>query len=209
VTQTVEKPKEFVSDLAVTAIYFYRPQIFEAMKHVQPEIKGNSALAEYYPPPAHQWLIDQGHRVTVSEVTGWWKDTGKPDALLEGNSLVLHTVEQSIEGTVHPSAVIQGRVRIGKGTVIGPKVVIRGPVVVGENCCLDNCYIGPYTSVGSNAVFDRAEIEHSIVMDGVTIHSQRRIVDSILGNNCVILSNIDSLPSGHKLVIGENTLVEL
>lgn len=60
VVKTVEKPKEFVSDLAVTAIYFYRPPIFEAMKNVEPVVKGNSGIAEYYPPPAHQWLIDQG-----------------------------------------------------------------------------------------------------------------------------------------------------
>jgi len=209
VTKTVEKPQEFISDLAVTAIYFYRPPIFEAMENVKPVIKGNSAIAEYYPPPAHQWLIDNGHKVTVSEVTGWWKDTGKPEALLEGNSLVMHSIEHKIDGDVHEDAVLQGLVQIGKGSTIGKNVVIRGPVVIGENCVIKDSYIGPYTSIGNEAKFSRAEIEHSIVMDNVTIETQERIVDSILGNNCTVHSTIHSLPSGHKLVIGENTFVEL
>ncbi len=209
VTKTVEKPQEFISNLAVTAIYFYRPEIFEAMENVEPVVKGNSSIAEYYPPPAHQWLIDNGHKVTVSEVTGWWKDTGKPEALLEGNSLVMHTIEHKIEGAVHEDSIIQGLVQIGKGSVIGKNVVVRGPVVIGENCIIEDTYIGPYTSIGNNANFKRAEIEHSIVMDGVSIDTKERIVDSILGQNCTVHSTIHSLPSGHKLVIGENTFVEL
>lgn len=209
VTKTVEKPKEFVSDLAVTAIYFYRPAIFEAMEHVEPVVKGNSSIAEYYPPPAHQWLIDQGHKITVSEVTGWWKDTGKPEALLEGNSLVMHTIEHRIEGEVDTEATVQGLIQVGKGSTIGKNVVMRGPVVIGDNCQIEDSYIGPYTSIGNNVVFKRAEIEHSIVMDGVEIETDERIVDSILGQNCKVHSTIHSLPSGHKLVIGENTFVEL
>lgn len=209
VTKIVEKPQEFISDLAVTAIYFFRPPIIEAMKSVEPIKKGNSSIAEYYPPPAVQWLIDRGHKVTVTEVTGWWKDTGKPEALLEGNSLAMHHIETKIEGQVHPDAVIQGRVVVGANSSIGNNVVIRGPVVIGKDCQINNTYLGPYTSIGDGAIFERAEIEHSIVMDNVTVNSDRRIVDSILGKNSRVMSTLHSLPSGHKLVIGENTFVEL
>lgn len=209
VVKTVEKPKEFVSDLAVTAVYFYRSPILEAMKHVQPEIKGNSAIPEYYPPLAHQWLIDQGHKITVGEVTGWWKDTGKPEDLLEGNSLVLHGIETSIKGAVDEAAVVQGKVQIGEGSLIGARVKIRGPVTIGKNCVLQNCYVGPYTSIGDGVTIDGAEIEHSIVMQGVSIKTNKRIVESILGENCVVGSVTDRLPSGHKLIIGDHTAVEL
>ncbi|MBI4122228.1 MAG: glucose-1-phosphate thymidylyltransferase [Parcubacteria group bacterium] len=209
VVRTVEKPQEFVSNLAVTAVYFYRPPIFDAMKNVKPEIKGNSTIAEYYPPLAHQWLIDQGHKITVGEVTGWWKDTGKPEDLLEGNSLVLHGIESLIEGTVDDAAVIQGKVCIGAGTVVGPRVKIRGPVTVGKNCVLNNCYLGPYTSIGDNVTIDGGEIEHSIIMRGVTIKTNKRIVESILGENCTVGCVSDRLPNGHKLIIGDHTAVEL
>ena len=209
VTKIVEKPKEFISDLAVTAIYFFRSPIIEAMKNVEPIKKGNSGIAEYYPPPAVQWLIDNGYKVTVSEVTGWWKDTGKPESLLEGNSLVMHSIESDIQGDVDKNAIIQGRVRIGKGSKIGKDVVIRGPVVIGENCMIENSYIGPYTSIGDGADFKMAEIEHSIIMDNVSINTDQRIIDSILGNNCNVHATSHSRPSGHKLVVGENTFVEL
>lgn len=208
-TKTVEKPSEFVSDLAVTGVYFYRQAIFEAMKNVQPVVKGNSAIPEYYPPLAHQWLIDHGHTITVSEVTGWWKDTGKPEDLLEGNSLALHGIETSNLGQTDPKAVIQGKVRIGKGTRIGAGVKIRGPVSIGNDCVLESCYIGPYTSIGDRVTITGGEIEHSIIMNEVTIKTKKRIVESILGERCVVGSVSDSFPSGHKLIIGDQTMVEL
>lgn len=209
VVKTVEKPKEFVSDLAVTAIYFYRPPIFEAMKNVQPVVKGSSGIAEYYPPPAHQWLIDQGHKITVTEVTGWWKDTGKPESLLEGNSLILHDIASDIKGEVDSSAELEGKIQIGKGTMVHGNVKIRGPVVIGQNCDLDQCYIGPYTSLGDNVTVKGAEIEHSIVMDNAHIETDKRIVDSIIGINSDVRAVTDSKPAGHQLIIGENTLVQL
>ena len=209
VTKTVEKPKEFVSDLAVTAIYFYRPPIFEAMKNVEPLQKGNGKMPEYYPPPAHQWLIDNGHKVTVSEVTGWWKDTGKPEALLEGNSLILHDIETDIKGEVANDVIVEGKVQIGVGTKINDDVKIRGPVVIGDNCNLEHCYIGPYTSIGNNVKIKQAELEHSIVMNNVEIDTTKRIVDSILGESCKVSSVSQTKPAGHQLVIGDNTSVQL
>lgn len=210
VVKTVEKPKEFVSDLAVTAVYFYRSPIIEAMQNIQPEVKGgHSAIPEYYPPLAHQWLIDKGHKITVGEVTGWWKDTGKPEDLLEGNSLILHGIESENLGDVHEQAVIQGKVRIGEGTKIGPRVKIRGPVTIGKNCVLNNCYVGPYTSIGDSVTIEGGEIEHSIVMNGVTINTAKRIVESILGERCMVGGVSNSLPSGHKLILGDQTAVEL
>lgn len=210
VVKTVEKPKEFVSDLAVTAIYFYRSPIFEAMQHVKPEVKGgHSAIPEYYPPLAHQWLIDHGHKITVGEVTGWWKDTGKPEDLLEGNSLILHGIESDVRGSVDERAVVQGKVIIGDGSRIGPGAKIRGPVTIGKDCVLEDCYIGPYTSIGDRVSVRDAEIEHSIVMNDVVIKTDKRIVESILGERCVVGSVDDTFPSGHKLVIGDQTMVEL
>jgi len=209
VTKIVEKPQEFISDLAVTAIYFFRPPIIEAMKNVEPIKKGNSSIAEYYPPPAVQWLIDRGHKVTVTEVTGWWKDTGKPEALLEGNSLILHAVDPEILGEVHPDAIVEGRIRIGKGTVVEADVKIRGPVVIGENCHLSGCYIGPYTAIGNGVKIKNAEVEHSIVMDEATIETEKRIVDSIIGARSQVQSTTASRPGGHQLVIGENTVAQL
>lgn len=209
VTKIVEKPQEFISDLAVTAIYFFRKPIIEAMKNVEPEVKGNSSIAEYYPPPAVQWLIDRGHKVTATEVTGWWKDTGKPEALLEGNGLVLESIESKILGNVSDAAQIQGRIQIGEGSTIGDNVVLRGPITIGRDCKLENCYIGPYTSIGSRVSISNAQVQNSILLDDVMIDCKRQIVDSIIGSQAIVKDNSETFPSGHKLIIGDNTLVEL
>jgi glucose-1-phosphate thymidylyltransferase len=63
--------------------------------------------------------------------------------------------------------------------------------------------------VGDRVQVSGAELEHSIVMNDVIIKTNKRIVESILGERCVVGSVSDSLPSGHKLVIGDQTAVEL
>lgn len=211
IIRTVEKPKQFISNLAVTGVYFYDHHIFEAVKNIKPgPVLPSRQIAEYDIPSAHQWLIDQGYKVTFSEVTGWWKDTGKPKDLLEGNQLVLSEIQTRIEaGDIDPAASIQGRLQIGKGTKIVGRSILRGPLVIGENCLVQNSYIGPFTSIGNNVRIIDAEIEHSIVFNNASINCPNRIVDSLLGEACQITSCHQTLPSGHQLVVGDNSVVEL
>lgn len=104
---------------------------------------------------------------------------------------------------------MQGGIEIGDGSKILGKSMIRGPVVIGENCVIKDSYIAPFTSIGNNVEIYGAEIEHSIVMDGVDIQCAARIVDSIIGSNVLITSKTKTFPSGHKLILGENSVVEL
>ena len=83
-----EKPKAPKSQFAVTGIYFYDESIFEAVHNIKPSARGELEISD-----AHDYLIRHGKRVTFSEITGWWKDTGLPDDLLEANRLVLDHVE--------------------------------------------------------------------------------------------------------------------
>jgi glucose-1-phosphate thymidylyltransferase len=86
---------------------------------------------------------------------------------------------------------------------------IRGPVVIGQNCKISNCYIGPYTSISDNAELINSEIENSIVMNNVTIHNYKRRIDSsILGNN-VALKNIEKQPKTDVFYLGENSTLIL
>jgi glucose-1-phosphate thymidylyltransferase len=159
-----EKPSETKSDYAVTGIYVYDKTFFEAFSHIKPSSRGEYEISDI-----HTWLIENGKSVGFEEITGWWKDTGKPEDLLEGNQLLLNEMaDEGREGAeIDPVAVIQGKVSIGTGTVIGPKVLIRGPVVIGENCRIENSYIGPYTSIGRGVEICNTEIEHSVVFEDV------------------------------------------
>jgi len=201
----VEKPKDPKSNFAVTGIYLYEPVIFDAVKNISPSERGELEISD-----AHQYLLDAGKLVGYKEITGWWKDTGKPEDLLEGNQLLLQELEPGIfTESIHQESRIEGKVRIGRGTTIGKNVVIRGPVTIGDSCVIENAYIGPYASIGDSVQIQRAEIEHSIVMTGAQIDCDARIIDSIIGSEAKVLDEEDSLPHGHKLIIGEHSSIEL
>lgn len=200
-----EKPSQPKSNFAQTGIYIYDQHIFDAVENIAPSPRGEYEISD-----ANTYLIDKGFNVGFEEITGWWKDTGKPEDLLEGNQLILHDLSDiKNEANMAPGVVVQGKVKIEKGTYIGGKSLIRGPAVIGKNCIIQDSYIGPYTSIGDNAKITNTEIEHSIIFDNSTIKCGRRIVDSLVGHNATIASSTDSLPLGHKLIIGDNSVVEL
>lgn len=205
--RVVEKPVQPPSDFAVTGIYFYNERFFEAYQNIQPSARG-----EYEITDVNTWFIDHG-RVGYEEITGWWKDTGTPEALLEGNALIKDDLPKNhyaMESEVPIEAQVQGLVKIGINTVITPDCLIRGPVVIGSNCHIEGSYIGPYTSIGDGAKIVRSEVEHSIVFPNVFIDTRRRIIDSIIGKNAQVVDVQGTHPrSGHRMVIGENSSVEL
>ncbi len=67
----------------MTGIYLYDHHIFEAVHAIQPSGRGELEISD-----AHQFLVDRGYNVGYAEITGWWKDTGKPEDLLEANRLI-------------------------------------------------------------------------------------------------------------------------
>ncbi len=208
--RVVEKPEHPPSEKAVTGIYLYNKSFFEAFKHIQPSGRGEYEISDI-----HTWFLQNGYKVGAEEITGWWKDTGMPQDFLEGNQLIMNEKPRdfwSMDATavIESGVEIQGPVRIEAGSRIGAGSVVRGPVTIGENVMLTDAYIGPYTALGNGVVVLGGEIEYSIVLDGSKISSHRRIVNSILGRNTEVVSPSVSLPrSGHRLVIGENSKVEL
>lgn len=202
-----EKPSDPKSDFAVTGIYVYNRNYFQAAEAIKPSARGEYEISD-----VHSWLIANGFAVGYEEISGWWKDTGKPEDLIEGNQLIMTEIQgRGLEsaGEVAPSARLHGWVKIGRGTKIGEGVIIRGPVIIGENCVVENAYLGPYTTIGNGVEIYNSEIEHSIVFDHVDINCSKRIVDSILGLNTTVTSASATLPSGHRLIVGDQSVVEI
>lgn len=198
-----EKPKVPKSQYAVAGIYIYDHHIFEAVNNIQPSARGELEISD-----AHQYLLDHGYRVGYSEITGWWKDTGKPIDILEANRLVLEHLTPQLNGVVDDKSTIAGPITLGQGT----KIInsnIRGPVIIGKNTIIKNSYIGPFTSIYDDCIIENSEVEFSIVLCQCQIIDVGiRIESSLLGNDVQIVK-ANGKPRTHKFMIGDQSRVEL
>jgi len=198
-----EKPKQPKSSYAVAGIYLYDHHIFEAVKSLKPSARGELEISD-----AHTLLIERGHKVGYTEITGWWKDTGKPTDLLEANRLILDNLEPKLEGEVDNQSDIAGRVIIESGArIVNSK--IRGPVIIGKKCVIENSFIGPYTSIGDKTIVQDSEIEYSIILRDCKIISVGiRIEGSILGNDVEVVEAVGK-PRVHSFMIGDQSRIEV
>ncbi len=202
VVRLVEKPKQPPSNLALVGVYFFTPTIFSAVEAIKPSWRGELEITD-----AIQWLVDNGHTVECEKVEGWWKDTGKLEDLLEANRLILDDIERRIEAEILDSK-IEGRVGVGRGTVIENSIV-RGPCIIGQNCRISSCYIGPYTSIQDGVELKNIEMENSIVLRGAKIKNiQGRIHTSLIGRD-VQITRREGKPSGITLMLGDRSKIEL
>jgi glucose-1-phosphate thymidylyltransferase len=201
VVRLEEKPKVPKSDLALVGVYMFTAPIFEAVNSIKPSARGELEITD-----AIQYLIDKGYTVSPHIVTGWWKDTGKIEDMLEANRVILDTLERRLEGEVVGKSQIDGKVVVEKGAVIEDSVV-RGPVIIGAGSRIVRAYVGPFTSVDAGVTIRDSEIEHSIVLGGSEVLDlQARVEDSLIGRNCRIQRR-SILPRALRLMIGDNSEV--
>ena len=196
-----EKPRNPKSDLALVGVYMFDENVFAAIDSLKPSARG-----EYEITDAIQELIDRGMDVRSHVIKGWWKDTGKLEDMLEANRIILDTLDSANEGEVDYDTQIHGRVRIGKETsLIGSEV--RGPVIIGQGCRIENAFIGPYTSIGDGVTVRGSEIEHSILLANSRILDlDGRIADSLIGRN-VEVTRDSRRPRVMRMMLGDNSQV--
>ncbi|MEG3438375.1 glucose-1-phosphate thymidylyltransferase [Pannus brasiliensis CCIBt3594] len=204
VLQLVEKPKNPPSDLALVGIYFFAPTIHEAIDAIQPSARGELEITD-----AIQELIVLEKSVEALQLSGWWLDTGKKDDLLEANRIILDTrLEISVNGQLGDRSQAIGRVQIGEGTRV-INSTIRGPVIVGDRCHIENCFIGPYSSIADGVKLIDTDIEHSVILEGAIVTGiHQRIVDSVIGRRAK-LEIAPRRPKALRFMIGDDSHVEL
>ena len=200
VTRLVEKPAEPKSDLALVGVYLFTPAVFESVKAITPSTRGELEITD-----AIQHMIDRGLRVEPHTVTGWWKDTGKLEDMLEANRLILGTIERDVRGEVIEST-LEGPVQIGPGSRL-ERCTVRGPVVIGDGCRLTDAFIGPYSALSDGVVVEQAEIENSILLENSRIcRLGARMADSLIGRDCVI-AHSEALPVAYRFMVGDSSQI--
>ncbi len=199
VVRLVEKPKNPASNLALVGVYMFDSHIFEAVKAIKPSWRNELEITD-----AIQYLVEHGYTVRPHLVTGWWKDTGKIEDILDANRLILETISGGNRGDVDDASKISGEVMIEKGVVVRDSI-IRGPAIIGTDSEIIDSYIGPFTSIQNGCKIIRTEIEHSIVLErSEIIEVGSRIDESLIGRE-VRIYKCPPRPSVYRFMVGDKS----
>ena len=201
VLRLVEKPTEHLSDLALVGVYLFRGSVLDACSTLEPSWRGEYEITE-----AIQWLLDSGREVRAEMVSGYWKDTGRPEDLLEANRMMLGTIEPVVAGEIDDATAVDGPVVVRAGAKVTDSS-LTGPLVIGEGAIVDRCSIGPDVSIGRGCRVERSEVDDSIVMDECTIADVHGLTGSILGRRVEVRHSGAS--GTHRLIVGDQSRVEV
>jgi glucose-1-phosphate thymidylyltransferase len=181
----VEKPKDFVSDLAIIGIYYFKnaDNLLAEINHlIDNNIKAGN---EYQLTDALDNLRAKGAKFTLGKVDDWM-DCGNKDATVETNSKVLGYEKESV--SVFPASA-----KIENSLIIPP-------CFVGENVEIINSRIGPYVSLGNGTKIDRSNIENSLIQED-TLISCGNLSNSMIGNSAKYLGVASTLSLGDYSVL--------
>lgn len=199
VVRLTEKPPQPRSDLALVGVYMFDETIFEAVRAIRPSARQELEITD-----AIQWLVDHGKSVHPHIVSGWWKDTGKIEDMLEANRIILDTFKPRGLESVDSGCRVEGKVVVEPGARLFQST-IRGPAIIGPGAEIRNAFVGPYTSIGPDCFVESCEIENSIVLQGSRLEKiPGRIADSLIGTNVRIHPGHER-PRVHRFLIGDNS----
>jgi glucose-1-phosphate thymidylyltransferase len=209
VERLVEKPappppgEAPLSDLALMGIYMFDRTIFEAARGIRPSGRGELEITD-----AIQWLVDNGHRVRHRMLDGYWIDTGKMEDLLEANRVLLERLGRQVAGQADAESNIVGNVVLAPTARIRNSV-LRGPIIVGDDTEIVDCYVGPFTAIDHHCRLHSCEIHHSIVMEHSTVDEiATPIESSIIGRHAQI-RRVSRRPHAYHFTLGDYSSVEV
>jgi len=165
ITELVEKPSTFVSDLAIIGIYFFKngEKLRDEMQHL---IDNNiKEKGEFQFTTALEHMKKKGSIFVPGQVEEWL-DCGNKDSMVQTNQRYLEFIKEQ--------KLVSDKAKIVNSILIPP-------VYLGENVVIENSIVGPYVSISEGTTVVDSRITNSIIQK----HSQVRkaILDnSLLGN---------------------------
>lgn len=164
ITEFVEKPQTFVSDLAIIGIYYFADGEYlrkEMQFLIDNDIRDKG---EYQLTNAMENMKQKGARFKAGSVDVWM-DCGNKNAMVDTNTKVLGFLKDE-KGLVSASL---------KST----NSVVIPPCFIGENVSLTNSVVGPNVSIESGAVVTGSVVRNSILR-GLT-----RVQDCVMDNSMI------------------------
>lgn len=179
ITDFVEKPDTFVSDLAIIGIYYFKDGEF-LRRELQYLIDNNiKDKGEFQLTNALENMKNKGSQFVPGQVSEWL-DCGNKNATVYTNKRYLEYIKD--QELVHNSAQL-------KNTVIIP------PVYLAENVSVENSIIGPHVSVGAGTSIKNSIIQNSIIQTNSAINNAN-FKNSMIGNFVTLEGKTNDLSIG-------------
>jgi len=166
ITDFVEKPETFISDLAIIGIYYFKDGAY--LRQELQYLLDNNILdkGEFQLTNALENMKNKGTRFIPGKISEWL-DCGNKDATVYTNQRYLEYLNGS-DDLVAASAKINNS-------------VIIPPVFIGENAVLNNAVVGPHVSIGKGSQVSDSVVSNSIVQEN-TVIKYATITNSMLGS---------------------------
>jgi len=176
----VEKPADFVSDLAIIGIYYFKdgPGLRKELQH----ILDNKIMdrGEYQLTDALSSLLKQG-KVFKPGTVNDWMDCGNKAITVETNSKMLGYLENKPELR-------------GENITVDNSEIIE-PCYIGSNVVLKNAKVGPNVSIGDGCHIENATLQDTLIQTHTTIKNID-LKDSMIGNHASVDGKWTSLSLG-------------
>ncbi len=187
ITDFIEKPKDFISDLAIIGIYYFKDGDYlkKELKYlIDNDIRDKG---EYQLTNALENMKNKGTKFVPGKVTEWL-DCGNKNATVYTNQRVLEFDK--------------GNKRLRASSCNLENSIIIEPCFIGEKVKLLNSVIGPHVSIGNGTLVENSVIRNSIVQENSKIYSSN-ITNSMIGNNTEVSTKAKELSVGDYNVIQE------
>ncbi len=166
----VEKPKEFVSDLAIIGIYYFKSG--ETLRSELEYLLDNNIIkgGEYQLTDALENMKVKGLRFVPGKVEEWM-DCGNKNVTVETNTRMLNFLKLDNELLIDDSVVLENS-------------EIIEPCFIGKNVVLRNSTVGPNVSIGDSTVVENSIVKNSLVQTNSVI--KNAVLDNaMIGNHAV------------------------
>ena len=184
----IEKPQEFVSDLAMIGVYYFKDGA--RLKKELDYLIDNKVMksGEYQLPDALRRMTLSGCGFKPGKVTEWL-DCGNKEVTVHTNKRVLDFDFEKNIPLVHASA------KITNSQIIPP-------CFIGENACIENSIIGPHVSVGANTKINSSILKNSNIQENTSI-TNAVIFNSMIGSQVIYNGKANDLSLGDFSIVNE------
>jgi UDP-N-acetylglucosamine diphosphorylase / glucose-1-phosphate thymidylyltransferase / UDP-N-acetylgalactosamine diphosphorylase / glucosamine-1-phosphate N-acetyltransferase / galactosamine-1-phosphate N-acetyltransferase len=177
--QVVEKPAEFVGDLANIGIMKLDTRVFDLFDQLKISSRGEYELTDTLQ------LLAQTEKIRVFATVDYWIPIGYPWHILEAAEYFLPKIESKIEGEVEDGVTIKGKLILPKSSKVLSGTYILGNVMVGENVSIGpDAFLRKNVVIGDNSrISFSSQIKNAVIGHETKIANHTNIGDSVLGNN--------------------------